>query len=42
MEGGIRWSIHLWMGSLLLTGIVGWLLSFVALPPAGADRRAAS
>jgi hypothetical protein len=42
VEGGIRWSIHLWMGSLLLTGIVGWLLSFVALPPAGADRRAVS
>jgi len=38
-QGGIRWSVHLWMGSLLLTGIAGWLLSFVAVPPAGPRRR---
>jgi hypothetical protein len=38
-QGGIRWSVHLWMGSVLLTGIAGWLLSFVAVPPAGPRRR---
>lgn len=38
-QGGIRWSVHLWVGSLVLTGIVGWLLSFVAIPPAGPRRQ---
>jgi hypothetical protein len=31
---GIWWSIHLWLGSVALAGITGWLLSYVALPPA--------
>jgi hypothetical protein len=31
---GIWWSVHLWMGSVAVAGITGWLLSYVALPPA--------
>lgn len=30
------------MGSLILSGLVGWLLSFVAVPPAAPDRRVPS
>ena len=30
---GIWWSIHLWLGSVVLAGITGWLLSYVAIPP---------
>ncbi|MEA2591213.1 MAG: hypothetical protein QOD62_1044 [Actinomycetota bacterium] len=31
---GIWWSIHLWLGSVAVAGITGWLLSYVAVPPA--------
>lgn len=30
---GIWWSVHLWTGSIVLTGIVGWLLSYAFVPP---------
>lgn len=30
---GVAWSIHLWMGSIVLAGIVGLFLSFLLLPP---------
>jgi len=33
---GIWWSIHLWLGSVVVAGITGWLLSYVAIPPLGA------
>ena len=33
---GIWWSIHLWLGSVVVAGITGWLLSYVAIPPTGA------
>ncbi len=29
---GIAWSVHLWAGSIVMSGVVGLLLSFVALP----------
>jgi hypothetical protein len=31
---GITWSIHLWTGSIVIAGTVGWLLSYVMFPPA--------
>jgi len=31
--GGIWWSIHLWGGVIALAGIVGWLLSYLVIPP---------
>src|SRR5207302_2137589 len=34
---GTWWSIHLWLGSVVLAGIAGWLLSYVAAPPAAGD-----
>jgi len=30
---GTLWSIHLWSGSIFLTGIVGLLLSYLLVPP---------
>jgi len=30
---GIAWSPHLWLGVIVFCGIVGWLLSYLALPP---------
>jgi hypothetical protein len=32
---GSRWSIHLLGGAVVLPGAVGWMLSYVAWPPAG-------
>jgi hypothetical protein len=32
--GPVIWSIHLVIGSVAVCGIFGWLLSYVALPPA--------
>lgn len=29
---GIRWSVHLWTGSIMLAGLTGWLLSYLVLP----------
>jgi hypothetical protein len=31
---GITWSVHFWTGSIVIAGIVGWLLSYVVIPPA--------
>jgi hypothetical protein len=33
---GTWWSIHQWLGSVVVAGITGWLLSYVAVPPLGA------
>lgn len=33
--GAIGWSAHLWVGSILLAGIIGWLLSYLLVPPSG-------
>ena len=30
---GIAWSVHLWMGSIVMAGVVGLLLSYVLVPP---------
>jgi hypothetical protein len=34
LTGGIAWSVHLWVGSIMLAGIAGWLLSYLLLPTA--------
>ena len=39
MTGGIWWSVHLWTGTALTTGGVGWLLSYLALSPIPSDER---
>jgi len=31
---GSQWSIHLLGGAVVLPGVAGWLLSYVAWPPA--------
>ncbi len=30
---GIAWSVHLWLGSIVMAGVVGLLLSYVSAPP---------
>ena len=36
---GIWWSIYLWAGSIVLVGIVGWLLSYLVMPPRLPEQR---
>ncbi len=33
LAGGIWWSVHMVVGTIALAGIVGWLLSNLAVPP---------
>ncbi len=33
VQTGIAWSVHLWTGSIVMTGLAGLLLSFLVLPP---------
>jgi hypothetical protein len=33
---GIQWSIHLWLGSVFMAGIIGLLLSYLVVPLRGA------
>jgi hypothetical protein len=32
-QSRITWSVHFWAGSIVLAGLVGFLLSYVMLPP---------
>jgi hypothetical protein len=36
---GLAWSVHLWTGSIVLAGVVGWLLSYLLIPPAQGSPR---
>ena len=36
---GIAWSVHLWVGSIVLAGIAGWLLSYLLLPSRSSEDR---
>jgi hypothetical protein len=29
---GIWWSVHLWLGTAMFSGVIGWLLSYLVLP----------
>ncbi|MBI3660833.1 hypothetical protein HY230_10255, partial [Candidatus Acetothermia bacterium] len=31
LSKGISWTVHLWTGALVLTGVVGFLLSYTVL-----------
>jgi hypothetical protein len=33
LKGEIAWSVHLWTGSIVMSGFVGLLLSYVMIPP---------
>jgi hypothetical protein len=35
LVAGVHWSIHMWLGSVVLSGVVSLLLSFLLLPPRG-------
>ncbi len=41
LTDGVWWTIHLWAGAILLSGIAGWLLSYTFVPPQIADERRA-
>jgi hypothetical protein len=30
---GITWPAHLWLGSIFVAGAIGWLLSYLSVPP---------
>jgi len=30
---GVWWSVHVWAGSIVVAGLVGWLLSYLVEPP---------
>ena len=30
---GVGWPVELWAGSIVLSGVIGWLMSYVAVPP---------
>jgi hypothetical protein len=32
---GIWWSVHVWAGAIVLAGLVGWLVSYLVVPPLG-------
>jgi hypothetical protein len=32
---GIWWSVHMWAGAIVLAGFVGWLASYLVVPPLG-------
>ena len=40
LRTGLTWSPHLWMGTVVFCGIVGWLLSYLLLPPSGVSAPA--
>jgi len=33
LRGGIWWPVHVWAGTTVLAGIVGWMLSYLLVPP---------
>jgi len=39
---GIVWSIHLSAGSIVVSGVAGWLISYVMIPPQGPIDQASS
>jgi len=39
---GIGYSPHLWMGVIVFAGVVGWLLSYLVLPPRAVVGREAA
>ncbi|HZT98722.1 MAG TPA: hypothetical protein VFA10_03625, partial [Ktedonobacteraceae bacterium] len=36
---GVNWSIHLWLGSAVVAGIAGWLVSYLVVPPIIPEER---
>ncbi len=32
-QSGISWSVHFWAGSIVLAGLIGFLLSYLMFPP---------
>lgn len=38
LTDGVWWTIHVWAGAILLSGIAGWLLSYAFVPPQITDE----
>src|SRR5215475_12911212 len=32
---GIWWTVHVWAGVIVVAGLVGWLVSYLVVPPPG-------
>lgn len=41
LTGGVWWTVHLWAGAILLSGVAGWLLSYAFVPPQIAEETGA-
>jgi hypothetical protein len=39
LSQGVGWSIHLWLGSVVMAGVVGLLTSYLLVPPARIEHR---
>jgi len=37
LTAGVWWSIHLWLGAVAFSGVVGWLISYLLLPPSSGE-----
>ncbi len=33
LTGSLDWSVHVWTGTIILSGVVGWLSSYLVVPP---------
>ena len=42
VTSGVRYTAHLWIGLVVFAGVIGWLLSYLVLPPRGAVERPAT
>ena len=42
LTSGIAYTAHLWMGVVVFAGAIGWLLSYLVLPPRGATEHRAA
>lgn len=34
IQGGVWWAAHLWVGAIAISGLAGWLVSYLVAPPA--------
>lgn len=39
ITNGVMWPLHIWTGTILLSGVTGWLLSYAFVPPQFLNRK---
>ena len=40
LRAGLAWTPHVWLGTVVFGAVIGWLLSYLVLPPALTDESA--